>query len=258
MNAVELEKLTVVQLREQLKARGLATAGNKPALVQRLIESFTSEEKILQSGSISSEDADLEQITEEDVLGIETPAKKPAAARSAASADSKAAAPKPAAAKADPANGDAAKKIALNQELTAEELTAAERKLERAKKFNVQPQLSAEEAKKLRAERFGAQQKEGKAGAAAVPQDPEALKKRAERFGLPVKDATSTVSGPEADAKKQQRAERFGTAKAATATILPVDNEKILKRQERFGITSVSSDEVSAKKQKRAERFGIN
>uniref|UniRef100_A0A914UNH3 SAP domain-containing protein n=1 Tax=Plectus sambesii TaxID=2011161 RepID=A0A914UNH3_9BILA len=59
MNAVELEKLTVVQLREQLKARGLATAGNKPALVQRLIESFTSEEKILQSGSISSEDAGL-------------------------------------------------------------------------------------------------------------------------------------------------------------------------------------------------------
>jgi hypothetical protein len=46
----------VVQLREQLKTRGLGTAGNKTVLIQRLTESFNSEEKILQSESAAFDD----------------------------------------------------------------------------------------------------------------------------------------------------------------------------------------------------------
>ncbi len=83
---------------------------------------------------------------------IETPAKKPEV-RGAPGNDAKVVAPK-AAVKKDETNGDALKKIALNQAPTVQVLTAPERKLERAKKFNIQPQLSVDEAKKLRAERF--------------------------------------------------------------------------------------------------------
>ena len=74
----------------------------------------------------------------------------------------------------------------------------------------------------------------------------ERAKLHAQKFGLPVSDSS----------KKLARAERFGNK--------PVTNpkevdEKILKRQARFGVVAptAAATEVEAKKQKRAERFGI-
>ena len=83
----------------------------------------------------------------------------------------------------------------------------------------------------------------------------ERAKLHAQKFGLPVSDSS----------KKLARAERFGMADgAANDSNKPTTNpkevdEKILKRQARFGVVAptAAATEVEAKKQKRAERFGI-
>jgi SAP domain-containing ribonucleoprotein len=85
----------------------------------------------------------------------------------------------------------------------------------------------------------------------------ERAKLHAQKFGLPVSDSS----------KKLARAERFGMADGAannsnstkTTTNPKEVDEKILKRQARFGVVapSAAATEVEAKKQKRAERFGI-
>ena len=98
----------------------------------------------------------------------------------------------------------------------------------------------------------------------------ERAKLRAQKFGVAIPDSV----------KKAVRAERFGNTTSASTTtetqiptsqvLLPthfyfqninlfliqggsVDNEKLLKRQARFGVVTVEVDE---KKKKRAERFG--
>ncbi|KAI9318148.1 hypothetical protein BX666DRAFT_1877209 [Dichotomocladium elegans] len=79
-----------------------------------------------------------------------------------------------------------------------------EKKLERAKRFNVP--LDDQTKMQLRAERFGQGKMvtpSGKAPATTIKGlDPELLKKRAERFGLPLKE--------DEEEKKRKRAERFG------------------------------------------------
>lgn len=98
----------------------------------------------------------------------------------------------------------------------------------------------------------------------------ERAKLRAQKFGVPVPDSV----------KKAVRAERFGSTNSTESTtsksqvylinqltisecflivefIFKVpDNDKLLKRQARFGVISNSNTEVDEKKQKRAERFG--
>jgi len=67
------------------------------------------------------------------------------------------------------------------------------------------------------------------------------------------------------DAKKQARAERFGTAAAATSTAaagrpkIGLSHEVLKKRAERFGIPlsgPAAANELAEKKRLREERFG--
>jgi len=74
----------------------------------------------------------------------------------------------------------------------------------------------------------------------------ERAKLRAQKFGVPLSD----------NVKKMVRAERFGmAAKSEDTDSKEVMDEKLLKRQARFGV--VTTAEVDVKKQKRAERFGL-
>lgn len=131
---------------------------------------------------------------------------------------------------------------------------------------------------KARAERFG------------IKELSDTTKKldRANRFGLPVEtsaksESTSTEKSPGKAAKiggapsvdmdtLKKRAERFGQSTSKTLKEMELD-EKIKKRQERFGVvappskdepkpkvifnTSVNSVVLDEKLKKRAERFGI-
>ncbi|KAI9253365.1 hypothetical protein BDA99DRAFT_519596 [Phascolomyces articulosus] len=103
-----------------------------------------------------------------------------------------------------------------------------EKKIERAKRFNVD--LDEKTKQQLRAERFGAsapkkqqqqqQQRAPQGKKTSVGIDAETLKKRAERFGLPSKEIEED--------KKRKRAERFGIPTKEA------EEEKKRRRAERF------------------------
>ncbi|OZC09665.1 SAP domain protein [Onchocerca flexuosa] len=81
MSTRDLSKMTVVQLREQLRSRGLPTDGTKAALIERLKGSYAVEDTILNSDASASKDI-LEEtvlegaINEDDILGPDISAKK--------------------------------------------------------------------------------------------------------------------------------------------------------------------------------------
>ncbi|KAF7722396.1 hypothetical protein EC973_003172 [Apophysomyces ossiformis] len=119
--------------------------------------------------------------------------------------DKPAAAPKPATSPAGTSPASPSK--------PSKEMSELEKKLERAKRFGVQ--LDEKAKRELRAQRFGAGERNGKAKATGTGVDPEVLKKRAERFGLPVNKGDSKKGGkavldPVEEEKKRKRAERFG------------------------------------------------
>ncbi|KAI7850691.1 hypothetical protein BDC45DRAFT_608591 [Circinella umbellata] len=101
-----------------------------------------------------------------------------------------------------------------------------ERKIERAKRFNVD--LDEKTKQQLRADRFGASAPKKIKNPAPVKQqqqqqpaiDPEILKKRAERFGIPSKEVE--------EERKRKRAERFGIPTKEA------EEEKKRRRAERF------------------------
>lgn len=81
----ELEKLTVLQLKEKLKSRKLLLSGTKPELVSRLYDSMVAEEKLLGTIGLDSEpgvppaDFDLETLDVDEVLGPDNDSDHPAA-----------------------------------------------------------------------------------------------------------------------------------------------------------------------------------
>lgn len=131
---------------------------------------------------------------------------------------------------------DAPKAEETEKKTDDEEATSASEEQSADKKVVKIGALSAEERAKLRAEKFG------------VP-IPDVMKKavRAERFGLA--ESKNTTTG-----NSQVYFSMFSKTKRHSATIsIQVDQEKLTKRQARFGIVA---DETDLKKQKRAERFG--
>uniref|UniRef100_A0A915PZR4 SAP domain-containing protein n=1 Tax=Setaria digitata TaxID=48799 RepID=A0A915PZR4_9BILA len=234
----------VVQLREQLRSRGLPTDGTKAALIERLKGSYAAEDTILNSDASVSKDS-LEEtvlegaINEDDILGPDTSIKKkeesnPVSIQSAPSKTSLVCLA------GEPKNTQQ-KVEAVNSLLDA--------KFKRAQRFGLP--LSGEQMKQKRAERFGAQ---SNATANIAETLEEKKKKRAVRFGI--------VS----EAEKMQeildrRAKRFGidsgTHSVAVGKVEKASLEVLEKRAKRFGLCSEEA-ELEIKKQRRAERFGLN
>ncbi|KAK0414697.1 hypothetical protein QR680_011572 [Steinernema hermaphroditum] len=114
-------------------------------------------------------------------------------------------------------------------------MTPEEARRLRAQRFGI-PLVNPEDKRAIRAQRFGAAKAgNGNGDAAPAPvqsdESKEKMLKRAERFGIPVGETGKRVS--ETQQKKQDRAARFGAGDAG------------------------DDDEVEAKKRKRAERFGL-
>lgn len=117
---------------------------------------------------------------------------------------------------------------------------------EPSKKVVKLSEMSAQERLELRAKKFGVTS----TTAAAAPASTEKLQARAARFGIQSESVSSTTpAAAVADSTSiellKKRAERFG------AVLVPElkkaeEQEKIAKRQERFGITTSSAAAVSA------------
>ncbi|XP_062517686.1 SAP domain-containing ribonucleoprotein-like isoform X2 [Corticium candelabrum] len=135
---------------------------------------------------------------------------------------------------------------------TAGVVTAEERRLARAKRFG--GDISTKDKKVARAIRFGISQAAG--GNTLLP---DKMKQRAERFGT--ENKSSSVAQSNVDERIKKRQERFGivvSSVKSSASKYKIDNSNKLKRRlEKFGsVGSVGSPELEAKKKKRAERFG--
>ncbi|KAM3723498.1 SAP domain-containing ribonucleoprotein [Dirofilaria immitis] len=243
MSTKDLSKMTVVQLREQLRSRGLPTDGTKAALIERLKGSYAVEDTILDASASkdSLEEAVLEgAINEDDILGPDTSVKK--------KEDSAPTASVPVMMSSVHMSGE----FKINQQTEVNKKTEAmidslDTKLKRAQRFGLP--LSDKHVKQKRTERFGTQLSTAVNANEILA---EKKKKRAERFGV--------VSETE---KMQEildrRAKRFGIDKIH-ATIGDVEKASLQvleRRRERFGSCSEEA-ELEIKKQRRAERFGLN
>ncbi|VDK68078.1 unnamed protein product [Litomosoides sigmodontis] len=250
MSAKDLSKLTVVQLREQLRSRGLPTDGAKAVLIERLKGSYAAEDTILNSDPSASKDS-LEEtvlegaINEDDILGPDTSVKK--------KEDLAPAATLPVHLTSTPAmtakmhvTGESKSNQQIEGKKT-EATNSLDAKLQRAQRFGLP--LSHEQMKQKRAERFGMQS----SAAINVDEILEKKKKRAERFGI--------VSESEKIQEiLDRRAKRFGIDNkyaGISGAVEKASLEVLERRAKRFGLCSEEA-ELEIKKQKRAERFGLN
>lgn len=259
-----------MDLKKELKTRGLSTIGTKNELMERLQDAIQDDDSgengaldnddLLDEEAVLAEESDeaiLEEgnanlIAQEDDAVLLTPtvlsAPKIPAEKTTQSMKKEVSVPK---------------KVILNRKSTAaitspvstvgSVLKESEQKSDSQKTNECNEKegktvikitsLSAEERAKLRAAKFG------------VP-IPDSVKKavRAERFGGATTTGTTTNAKVEDD-KLLKRQARFGNVKAEV-------DEKKQKRAERFGTTTASTSMVSGngndvQKQKRAERFGL-
>lgn len=198
----EYNKMTVDQLKAELKKRKLATSGKKKALITRLLKA-------------QEEQADA---------GTTEPATKKPAKPSKA--------PATVVATTDKSNGDKAKTSA-NEESKSDadgsktvqiKPSGILESVEKQAKENsgLAEALSQEEKRKQRAERFGIPYKPGKTALkVAAEEEKNKRLERAKRFQLASKELELE--------KKRKRAERFGVVDA------DVEEDKRKKRMERFG-----------------------
>lgn len=217
LSVSDIESMKVDELKKQLSARGLDVKGLKKELVSRLVSAVST-----QSPSSTVPAGQDSQ-----------------AAPTASSAPS---APAPANGIAEPASEPAAA-ATVSEESAPPADTPSE--------SYVSPlELSEEDRKKLRAERFGIP---------LTQSTPDAEKKRAraERFGLSTTAESTAKKSSVADdeAARQRRAERFGTKQAVSADSDPRSADRLKRRQERF---QPESAEEAAKKKQRLARFGLD
>jgi len=192
VNAADLKKLKVTELRDQLSSRGLDTKGVKDELITRLAAALEAEE------------------AEKAPAAAPAVAAAPPAAEVAQPVASAPAPVAPAAPVAAPAPAATAAPAPIAVVPSAAEILASGK-----------PILAEIDKRKMRAERFGGAvspadavtAKKAAASAAAIgglghfdpTEEYERRKKRAERFGLPI-----PMSKAEESLKKKARADRFG------------------------------------------------
>ncbi|XP_059097943.1 SAP domain-containing ribonucleoprotein-like isoform X2 [Tigriopus californicus] len=290
--------MKVADLKRELKSRSLSVTGNKTELLERLQLAVMSESDILAD--------DPEDLNPEDLTGDQASPVPPT--KKARSGGSEALPKKKVPIKRDNPVSTETPEDKIQEELDAGAPTAKKAHVPVTAETNATPtstptlstpntdDQSAPKAQpdvkvdvdkaKARAERFG------------IKELSDTTKKldRANRFGLPVEtpsasETTTTPGTTSAAAEKspgkaskiggaptvdmdtlKKRAERFGQSTSKTLKEMEMD-EKIKKRQERFGVvapvgknepkpkvifnTSVNSVVLDEKMKKRAERFGI-
>ncbi|XP_053174440.1 SAP domain-containing ribonucleoprotein isoform X2 [Scomber japonicus] len=208
---IELQKLKLAELRQECEARGLDTKGNKGELIARL-QAYLEEHE---------EDVDVDDVLGEDTEELkEENANDEKAEKESESTENE---------------DQAEKKVVKISPLS----TATERLQKRAERFSMP--ASSESKKAIRAARFGLPNEastpspgstDGVANSKA-PVSSDQLKKRAERFGMNVSSISQKI---EEDEKLKKRKERFGGLAATATAGGPEVEAKKMKRAERFGI----------------------
>lgn len=257
----DIGKMKVVDLRKELKSRGLTYTGDKSELVARLqtaLQQDSNDEHAdinLDSDEIDSDgvlDEDEKSHKDFDDTAVETLsedlvlADQPTLAGKPASDPVPASEPKTRTLKRkvvapdakEKAEDQGGKKLVLNRAIS---LTSAQLDLELAKDTEKKTEPSGEGKVKITAEI-----------------DPKAkMEMRAKRFGLPVKMSD--------DERKEARKQRFGTNSNVTTTssilgggTLTENMDKLKKRAERFGqsVSKIMTDiENKEKLEKRKAKF---
>merc|ERR1712127_303407 len=243
---MDVSKLKVADLKKELKARGLSVSGSKIELVERFQEATQDEdatENVLDNDDLLDEDAVLADESEEAILDEEdnvllTPT-------SILASETKSPLKTPV---NEGTTVTATKKVILNRNpISMAAIPAAKTETINSRKISVDME-SQKETSNGDGSDNGEEKKSGVVKLGSLSAE-ERAKLRAQKFGVPIPD----------NVKKSVRAERFGlttkeTIKQAPTESKEVLDEKLLKRQARFGV--VTAAEVDVKKQKRAERFG--
>lgn len=226
----KLQSLKVAELKALLTSAGLAVSGNKPDLIQRLLENPAATASLGGEAQEAAAVAEPAAAPEAVVEAASEPSPAPAAAAPAAVSEASEASP--AASGAAVQASESEQRDALIRELEKRKARAAkfgqplgeaERKLERAIKFGLAASDEADVAKL--SQPLGAPTKrEGNKAKPAQPAQP------AQRV--------------ESEEEKQQR-----------LAALEAEKEKARKRAQRFGLVPKESAEEADKKRKRDARF---
>jgi len=255
MDVMDISTMKVADLKKELKSRGLSTSGNKSELIDRLQLALAKHDDLNEEELLAEEPVSVTLTPPKKVpIKRDIPMPEPEIAEKTAviaAVTTVAVAPvgkenidaaPPAAKKPTPVAADkmAAASVKTCDATNLKESTSAvpggttdgERAAARAARFGIPSPENLDEKKVERAKRFDIPITESvgsnKIGAAPAA-DMETLKKRAERFGL---DTSKTMQKAELD-------------------------EKIKKRQHRFGTVGKNGDNEDETLKKRAERFGI-
>lgn len=239
----KLQSLKVAELKALLTSAGLAVSGNKPDLIQRLLENPAA------TASLGGG---------EEAPAVASPAPAPAATAAPPTVSQPATStPTPAPASAP---APAADTLAAASPTTAE--TSATQPSEPSEEERRQQLIAELEKRKARAAKFG--QPLGEA---------ERKLERAIKFGLdPTEEANVAKLGqalgiksskpastkPAAAAAKESKPKETEEQKQARSTELEVEKEKARKRAERFGIVTKETPEEVERKRKREAKFGAS
>nr|CAD7203474.1 unnamed protein product [Timema douglasi] len=248
----DITKMKVADLKRELKVRNLNTSGNKTELIERLqlaIQGVETDHDVVLG---ETESVAEEILDEDDVLGDEEALEEDDIGDISKADDSIEEPTTPTLKRklsTDSGKPQAGKKIVLNRSVIS---TSPE-------KENVISEPAAEEA----VEAENKQEEDGKKKVVKISAltVKERLEMRAQKFGVSLS----------VDAKKEARAARFGIQSSSISSTNGVDDEeKLKKRQQRFGLveppskTSTTPSSVSTvsasddKKKLRAERFKLN